>query len=153
MTGQCFCGGVAFEFDGPMSDVEICHCARCQRATGSPFAAEFRVRRERFRWLRGEERIAFFDAPILREPPAYRRSFCRSCGAVVPAVFEGNPVVSIPAGLVDGALPVRAADHIWVSRQASWLDLRELAALPRFAGDPTPEANARLMAPLGLGRP
>lgn len=53
MTGQCFCGSVAFEFDGPTTDIEICHCSRCQRATGSPFASEFRVRADRFRWLLG----------------------------------------------------------------------------------------------------
>ena len=41
MTGQCFCGSVVF--DGPTSEIEICHCSRCQRATGSPFAAEFRA--------------------------------------------------------------------------------------------------------------
>jgi Glutathione-dependent formaldehyde-activating enzyme len=68
MTGQCFCGSVAFEFDRPVTDIELCHCSRCQRATGSPFAAQFRVRADKFRWLRGEELISFCDAPILREP-------------------------------------------------------------------------------------
>ena len=116
MTGQCFCGSVAFGFDGPTTDIEICHCSRCQRATGSAFAAEFRVRAEKFRWLRGEELISIFDAPILREPPSYRRSFCRTCGSAVPSVFAGNPVVTIPTGLVDGDVPVRAADHIWVAK-------------------------------------
>ena len=48
MTGQCFCGSVAFEFDLPITDIEICHCSRCQRATGSPFATEFRVRADKF---------------------------------------------------------------------------------------------------------
>jgi len=64
MTGQCFCGSVAFEFEGPTRDTELCHCTRCQRATGSPFAAEFKVRADRFRWLRGEELISFCDAPV-----------------------------------------------------------------------------------------
>lgn len=151
MTGRCFCGSVAFEFDAPITDIEICHCSRCQRASGSPFAAEFRVRAEKFRWLRGQELISFFDAPILREPPAYRRSFCRTCGAAVPAVFPGNPVVTIPTGLVEGDLPARAASQIWVSEKASWLNLGELAELPEHPRDPPPESNARLMKPLGLG--
>jgi hypothetical protein len=150
MTGQCFCGSVAFEFDPPITHIEICHCSRCQRGSGSPFAAQFCVRAEKFRWLRGEELISFFDAPILREPPAYRRSFCKTCGSAVPAVFAGNPVVAIPTGLVDGDLPARAVDHIWMSKKANWLDLRELAALPQHAGDPTDESNARLMEPLKL---
>jgi hypothetical protein len=150
MTGQCFCGSVAFEFDGPITDIEICHCSRCQRATGSPFAAEFRVRAEKFRWGWGEALISHFDAPILREPPAYRRSFCRNCGSAVPSVFAGNPVVAIPTGLVDGDIPARAADHIWMSKKANWLNLREIGALPEYDGDPTPESSAKLIAPLKL---
>ena len=90
MTGQCFCGSVAFEFDGPTTNIEFCHCSRCQRATGSPFAAEFKVRAEKFRWLRGEGLISFCDAPILRDPPAYRRSFCKTCGSQVPTLFAAT---------------------------------------------------------------
>ena len=150
MTGQCFCGSVAFEFDGPTTDIEICHCSRCQRATGSPFAAEFRVRADKFRWLRGEDLISFCDAPILREPPAYRRSFCKTCGSPLPAVFAGNPVIAIPTGLVDGEIPARAADHIWMSKKANWLNLRELGTLPEHDADPPAESTARLIEPLKL---
>jgi hypothetical protein len=91
MTGQCFCRGVAFEFDGPTTDIEICHCSRCQRATGSPFAAEFRVRADKFRWLRGEELLSFFDAPILREPPAYRRTTMTDIVTAVSTVLAACP--------------------------------------------------------------
>jgi protein-S-isoprenylcysteine O-methyltransferase Ste14 len=135
MTGQCFCGSVAFEFEGPTTSIELCHCSRCQRATGSPFAAEFRVRVEKFRWLRGEELISFCDAPILRESPPYRRSFCKTCGSQVPSVFAGDPGVAIPTGLVEGDLPARVLDHIWVSKKANWLNLRELGTLPEYDGD------------------
>ena len=117
MAGQCFCGSVAFEFEGPTTEIQLCHCKRCQRATGSPFAAEFKVRADRFRWLRGEELISFYDAAILREPPAYRRSFCKICGSPVPSVFAGDHGVQIPTGLIDGDLPARAFDHIWVSKR------------------------------------
>jgi hypothetical protein len=136
MTGQCFCGSVAFEFEGPTTDIELCHCTRCQRATGSPFAAEFKVRADRFRWLRGEELISFCEAPILRDPPAYRRSFCKICGSSVPSVFPGNPGVQIPTGLVDGDLTARALDHIWVSKKANWLNLEEIGMLPQYDCDP-----------------
>ena len=150
MVGRCFCGGVAFEFEGPFTDVEFCHCSRCQRATGAPFAAEFRVRAERFRWLRGEDLISCYDAPILRDPPAYRRSFCSRCGSRVPVLFPENPAVAIPTGLVEEGLPVRAADHIWIAKKASWLDLQQLAALPQHPEDPPPDSNAELMRPLRL---
>src|SRR5947208_1066235 len=107
MTGRCFCGSVTFDFDGPITDIEICHCTRCQRASGSPFMAEFLVRADKFRWLRGEDLISFFDAPIVREPPAYRRSFCRNCGSAVPSIFAGNPAVAIGTGMVDGDIAAR----------------------------------------------
>ena len=136
MTGKCLCGAVAFEFEGPLSSIELCHCSRCQRSTGAPFAAEFRVSAERFRWLSGEAEIGCFDAPILREPPAYRCAFCCRCGSPLPAVFPGQPNVAIPTGLVDGELPARARRHIWVDHKANWLELGELAQLPQEPGDP-----------------
>jgi hypothetical protein len=138
MTGQCFCGSVSFEFDQPITDIELCHCSRCQRATGSPFAAEFRVRADKFRWLHGEELISFCDAPILREPPAYHRSFCKTCGSLLPSVCAGNPPVAIPTGLEHGDIPARAVDHIWVSKKANWLDLRDIGALPEYDREPPP---------------
>src|SRR5713226_4148012 len=114
MEGQCLCGGVAFEFDGPMTDIELCHCSRCQRASGSAFLADFWVRVEDFHWLRGEDQISFYDAPIIRTPPPYRRSFCRTCGSLVPTVCQGSPIIGIPTGLVEGNFPARAVDHIFV---------------------------------------
>jgi len=136
MRGRCFCDGVAFEFEGPLSNIQICHCTRCQRATGSPFAAEFRVRAETFRWIRGTDLISHYDAPVLRDPPAYRRSFCTRCGSAVPATFAGQPTVCIPTGLVEGDIPARPIDHIWFDKKANWLSFAELDALPKHAGDP-----------------
>ncbi len=150
MVGRCLCGGVTFEFHDPTTDIEICHCTRCQRVTGSAFAAEFRVRAENFRWLGGADLISFYDAPILRSPPAYRSSFCRTCGSPLPSVFAENPVVAIPAGLVAGDISARAADHIWIGKKASWLNLHEIGRLPEYDGDPPEESNAHLIEPLKL---
>ena len=136
MIGRCFCGSVAFEFFAPLSGIELCHCSRCQRASGAPFVAEFRVEAGKFRWLRGKDLIATFDAPILRDPPAYRRSFCKTCGAAVPSVFENNPTVAIPTGSVEGDLETSAMDHIWIKQKANWLDLSALGTLPQHEGDP-----------------
>jgi hypothetical protein len=149
MMGDCFCGGVAFEFDGPTSNVQVCHCTRCRRATGSAFSAEFRVRTENFRWLRGEDLIAQCDAAILREPPAYRRSFCKTCGSQVPIAFAGSPFVVIPAGLVDDPIEARPLDHIWTSKKLNWLDLVQFGALPQYETEPTSEEQHQaLMGPL-----
>lgn len=140
MIGRCFCGKVAFEFSTPITNIEICHCSRCQRASGSPFVAGFRVRAENFRWVCGEDLISFFDAPILREPPAYRNSFCKICGSPLPSVFPADPTVAIPTGLVEGNIPARAVNHIWVSKKANWLDLQKLATIPQYDENPPPRS-------------
>lgn len=74
----------------------------------------------------------------------------QNCGSQVPTVRGGSPVTAIPTGLVDGDIPARAADHIWVGKKANWLNLREIGTLAEYDGDPTPESNARLVEPLKL---
>ena len=137
MKGRCFCGGVSFEFEGPLSDIQICHCTRCQRATGSAFAAEVRVPADQFHWRSGEDLIAHFDAPVLRSPPGYRRSFCTRCGSMVPVIPTDRSIVCIPTGLIEGAISARPVEHIWFEKRANWLDFSQLDALPKLEGDPS----------------
>ena len=136
MKGHCLCESVAFEFEGPLSDIQIGHCARCQRATGAPFAAEIRVAADRFRWLRGDHLISHFDAPVLRQPPGYRRSFCTRCGSAVPVMPGDRPIVCIPTGLIEGAIPAHPVEHIWFDKKANWLNFAELDALPKHPTEP-----------------
>src|SRR6266478_5531882 len=102
MDGLCLCGAVAFEFQGPATPIELCLCIRCRRAYGSAFAATFYVDATDFRWLQGQDMISVYDAPLREKPPAYRHSFCRSCGSPLPIVREETPTVEVPAGLVQG---------------------------------------------------
>lgn len=134
MKGQCLCGSVAFEFEGPLSNIQICHCTRCKRATGGPFSAEVRVPTEGFRWVRGENLISSFDAPILRDPPAFRKSFCVRCGSPVPDIFGEQAIIA--TGLIEDAFAARPVEHIWFGKKANWLNFAELDALPKHASEP-----------------
>ena len=146
MLGRCFCGEVAFDFDGPISSIELCHCSRCRRSSGSAFAAEFYVNPARFRWTKGESRISFYDAPILRNPPAYRVSFCRNCGSQVPTVREGASVISIPAGLVEGQIDAQVSDQIFMGLRAKWFDPVGLSDMPAYEAGPPHEFRERMMS-------
>ncbi len=106
IKGSCLCGGVRFEIERAVGPFELCHCRRCRKATGSAFFSGMYVPTEDFRLVEGKELITTYEAPILREPPAYR----------VPSAVDAvrrcriqarNP--SVGCGVGTGILRFRAA--------------------------------------------
>lgn len=54
LDGGCACGAVRYRLhSGPMF-VHCCHCTRCQRETGGPFAHHAMIEHSRFTVLQGE---------------------------------------------------------------------------------------------------
>jgi hypothetical protein len=135
MIGSCLCGGVVFEIDGePGSPIELCHCPRCRKASGSAFAATFLVGAGHLSWRRGAELVATYEAPVRERPPGYRRVFCRTCGSPLPIVHADHGIAEIPAGVVDGDPGARPARHIFVAAKAPWFEIT--GELPRHAHRP-----------------
>ena len=137
VTGSCLCGAVSFEIDGPVTDIQVCHAARCRKATGGAFSPEMAAERRHFRFVSGEEEITTWEAPLLREPPAYRRAFCRTCGAPVPTELPGTPFMVILAGCLDGDFGTRPFRHAWTAQQAPWYEIED--GLPSFPEAVPPE--------------
>ena len=139
VTGTCLCGGVSFAIDGALTPIQYCHALRCRKATGAPFAAEVAAEASSLRWLRGEALVTVFEAPLLREPPAYRRAFCRVCGSPLPIALDGTPYVVLQAGVLDGDPGTRPLHRAFVGQKAAWDTIAD--DLPRFA------ASARTATP------
>ncbi|MFN8644667.1 MAG: GFA family protein [Candidatus Binatia bacterium] len=119
---SCLCGDVVWELPGPYAFMHHCHCGRCRKAHGTPFATYVGAPQDGFR-LEGAARVATWQG----------RSFCRGCGSVVP----GPPVqglVFAPAGNFDGDPGARPDDHIFVASKAPWYEIAD--ALPRFDAYP-----------------
>jgi hypothetical protein len=123
--GSCLCGGVRFEFTKPAGPFEICHCTRCRKVTGSAFFSGLYVRVEDFRLVEGKELITNYEAPILREPPAYRVSFCSRCGSPVPNPGGGSGLIEIPAGLLDDDPAMKPDKHIFVELKSPWFEITD----------------------------
>ena len=138
ITGSCLCGAIAFEVDGRVTPVQLCHATRCRKASGSAFAAELAARTRDFRWLRGQELISVYEAPILHEPPPFRRRFCSRCGSPMPGELEGTDYTVIHAGTLDECGELKAFRHIFVGQNAPWFEIAD--ALPRYEGR-APEAE------------
>lgn len=126
--GQCLCGAVQF-YAGPITGpFELCHCSRCRRTTGSGYLATLFAGEVRFQ--QGRDLIRIAELPILNQPPAYRRSFCDSCGSLLPIPdIDGRQ--EIPAGTLQplDLLPDR---HIFVENAPEWTFSVE--SLPRLTG-------------------
>jgi hypothetical protein len=114
--GECNCGAVAFEIDAELSDVYVCHCSICRRATGSNGIAVVVVDNDAFRWTRGEDRIEVWQKP----GADWRMSFCRVCGSPLPGVNDPRRMF-VPAGAIsDGGESLRVVHHLWVGSKACW---------------------------------
>jgi len=125
VRGGCLCGAVAFETPRPVAGpIALCHCTRCRRARAAAHAANFFVELERFRWLRGADKVEQFKVP---EADRFAQAFCRDCGGKVPMVR--NRAV-IPAGVLDDDPGIRPGLHIFVASKAPWFRIAD--DLPRY---------------------
>lgn len=135
VRGSCLCGGVRFEIEGELTPIQFCHATRCRKATGSASAPEMLAARDGFRWLAGAELVSEYEAPVLSEPPAYRRAFCRTCGSPLPVVLgEDSPFMMLNPGILDDDPGTRPFRHAFVAQKAAWHDVPD--GLPAFPGQP-----------------
>jgi hypothetical protein len=71
--GECNCSAIGFEIRAELSDVFVCHCSICRRATGSSGIAVVVVDNADFRWSRGEEYVTSWKKP----DADWQMSFCK----------------------------------------------------------------------------
>ena len=126
--GSCLCGRVSYEFEAPTDHFVLCHCNRCKKSSGSAFLAGLIVSGLKFH--SGAELIKSYEAPILLNPPKYRRDFCENCGSPVPSPFSEGNLHIVPAGTLDSDPGVEPTEHVWVDCEAPW-ELR-IMELPRL---------------------
>lgn len=131
VTGQCHCGIIAFEAEVERGAIGVCHCADCQKLTGSAFRAN--VPGRAFRLLRGEPRayVKVADSGARRV-----HAFCPDCGTPIYATAETNPTSwSLRVGTLDQRYELGVpARQIWTSRRHRWVC--ELGDVPAFEGQP-----------------
>lgn len=117
--GSCLCGEVRYEFEGEPGPIGVCHCKRCQKATGSAFNAIVPVDTSGFRLTGGGEHLKRFESS-----PGVHRFFCGTCGSPIYSRRDAIPeMVRIRIGTLDTPPPGKPAMHIFVSSKASWHDI------------------------------
>jgi hypothetical protein len=94
----------------------------CRKAHGTAFGSYVGTTESAFRWARGEASVRSFASS-----DGDARTFCGRCGSKVASRWRGG--VSMPAGVLDGEIGIRADRHIFVGSKAPWHEIRD--ALPR----------------------
>ena len=139
IQGGCLCGAVKFEIDGPLSPAQYCHAERCRKASGAAFATEAAARSADFKFVCGVDMIDTYEAPLLREPPPFRRDLCRGCGSPVPVPLADTGYMVVQLGILDGDIDAKVFRHIFTSQAASWFEGED--DLPKFELRPPPNAR------------
>jgi len=114
-TGACLCGTLSYEARGPLRALVHCHCSRCRKHHGAPFASMAVAPLEGFRWLEGEGSVVEYASS---RAGTRVRPFCGTCGAVAPTVVGDR--VLLPAGALQGDFSGVVAEHVFVGSKAPW---------------------------------
>lgn len=115
MCGNCLCGDIAFEVDGPFPWLYQCHCSLCRKQGGSVSNTGLIVAADKFRWLAGEPLIKTWT-----KASGFRSHFCSRCGSPVPNPLRDTGYVWVPSGLLDGDGPLEIGLQLYVDSRASW---------------------------------
>src|SRR2546429_788478 len=113
ITGRCLCGSVSYRADADAVVQGACHCADCQRQTGSPFTVFVGVPRAALT-VEGDT-LASFTTVGEDHRGETQRSFCSACGAPVFSIAAVAPELAlIKAGSLDDASWLEPAVEVWM---------------------------------------
>jgi hypothetical protein len=125
ISGGCLCGVIRFEVARFVGPFELCHCSRCQKASGSAFVSTIGVRAEDVSWIAGRDAIRRYEAPVLKIPPGFRTAFCGDCGSPMPVFDPDDTWFEIPAGCLDEDPGLRPDRHIFIEHCREWSQIHD----------------------------
>lgn len=128
VIGQCYCGKVKYEFEGPVKFVAHDHCSICRQTSGAAFVTWVGVSEAQFRLAAGREHLTSFWST-----PDAERQFCATCGSHLffrSARWPGEVHLTLSTVVHDHGLHPMA--HVFYSDKAPWIEVRD--DLPRYGG-------------------
>jgi hypothetical protein len=114
LTGECFCGALAYKIAGTVYDARSCHCSRCRKAFSSQASSYALVEFDQFAWTRGQELLTTYASE-----PGFGLQFCSKCGSTLCGLFN-DQVHGITLGCLNEDPKIEIGRHIFVDSKASW---------------------------------
>jgi len=123
VKGSCLCGAVEYQVTGPLGPIVYCHCSRCRKASGAPFAAVAAVAAADFRVIKGDQALRSY-----RNEAGVHRVFCGNCGSPIIGRRDSAPeTLRLRIGTLDTPLEAKVSAHIFVASKAEWYDICDSA--------------------------
>ena len=130
LSGGCQCGAVRYALTVAPTNLSICHCRMCQKASGGPFMAFGSVPLDRIEWTRVPK--------TFRSSSFAERGFCEACGTPLTYQADGG-WIAITLGSLDDPSVVAPRRQFGLEGRLPWT--QNLDALP---GETTQQWMARL---------
>jgi hypothetical protein len=132
IAGGCLCGKVRYSASGDPAFVGVCHCADCQKFTGSAFAIIVGVPKPA---LKLEGNLGRYTKAG-DSGKSIHRTFCPECGSSIADEADALPdMVMLSAGTLDDPGWVKPAMQIFCDSAQPWVHLGgEMQRFPRMPG-------------------
>lgn len=114
LTGECFCGDIRYQIQGPLKDARSCHCSRCRKAFSSQASAYALVDPDDFQWLTGTDLLSTYSSDY-----GFGLQFCSKCGSTLCGIYE-HEIHGITLGCLNQDPGIEIGRHIFVGSKANW---------------------------------
>lgn len=143
LTGQCLCGSIGYEINGPLGPIVNCHCSKCRRWHGAAFRTRCTLESKNFKWTKGKEHLSEY-----RSSETVIKTFCKICGSNLISMYDDHPdYIGVPIGGLDQDPGSRPVAHIYVDSKSPWYEIKD--NLPQFKELPSEDIDRVLNKRLG----
>jgi hypothetical protein len=119
MEGGCACGAVRYRLTAEPLFVHCCHCLSCQRQTGSAFAINILIERERVEVTGETETVG-----VARDGGGVQTIYrCPSCRVAVWSEYTHPTIWFVRSGTLDEPRTVTPDVHIFTRSKVDWVQL------------------------------
>lgn len=148
--GECSCGAVRYRLLSEPLIVHCCHCANCQRQTGSAFVINLLLEADRVELLSGE----LDEVGVPRDDGSEQLiSRCAVCRIAVFSLYGYPHIRFVRGGTLDDPASVEPDVHIYTRSKLPWIALpADVPAFEAYYDPPTlwpPASLERRRAILG----
>jgi len=125
ITGSCFCGSVRYQIEDPPTNVTVCHCTGCRRASAAPAVAWITMKAESFRLVQGELRMVRGREaePGTCDGFGGIRGFCAQCGTHITFVGDARThEVDVTTGSLEDPDRFPPIEDCFAEKKLTWMN-------------------------------